>query len=148
MIKGEFLKSLKNYTTDDGQILTLWSEVEKNYSKPNRLYHNLTHLDSLTKELNPFKDRFTSWDTIVFAIAYHDIVYNTLKSNNEGKSADLAIKRLVTLSFPEKLITRCKQLILATKKHEVSDEEINLFTDADLSMLGSDSETYKRIQNK
>jgi predicted metal-dependent HD superfamily phosphohydrolase len=33
-------------------------------------------------------------------------------------------------------------MILATKEHQRSDDETNLFTDADLSVLGADRETY------
>lgn len=143
MIKDEFVNALCNYTTDKNRVDTLWAEVEMKYSKPERHYHNLVHLNNLTEELLPFKERFTSWNSIVFAIAYHDIVYNTLKNNNEEKSADLAAKRLSAITYPEKLILHCMQLILATKNHRAGSEETNLFTDADLSILGTDRESYK-----
>jgi predicted metal-dependent HD superfamily phosphohydrolase len=148
MIKGEFIDSLKNYTVDSEQRLIMWNEVEKNYSKSDRHYHNLTHLNSMLTELKLHKDKFNNWDTIIFAIVYHDLVYNTLKSDNEEQSAEVAIKRLTKIAFPEKLITFCGQLILATKKHEPSDPETNLFTDADLSILGSDPETYKAYSKR
>jgi len=121
----------------------MWLEVEKNYSKSNRYYHTLSHLENLLGELTPLKDKFTNWDTIVFAVAYHDIVHNTLKTNNEEKSADLAVKQLETIGFPRDQISICKKIILATKKHEPVNFETNLFTDADLSILGADPETYK-----
>lgn len=143
MIKEEFIESLTNYTADSEQRLTMWNEIEKNYSKPNRHYHNLTHLNSMLTNLKLYKDKFTNWDTIIFAIVYHDLVYSALKSNNEERSAELATKRLTNIAFPVKEITFCGQLILATKRHEPSDPETNLFTDADLSILGSDPENYK-----
>jgi predicted metal-dependent HD superfamily phosphohydrolase len=143
MIKEEFINSLKNYTVDSEQQLTMWNEIEKNYSKPNRHYHNLAHLNSMLAELKLHKEKFNNWDTIIFAIVYHDLIYNTLKSNNEERSADVAIKRLTKIAFPEKEATFCGHLIHATKKHEPGDFETNLFTDADLSILGADPETYK-----
>jgi len=148
MIKQEFLESLKNYKSNHKQQLTLWDEVERNYSKPDRHYHNLSHLHSLLSELKIYKDKFANWDVIIFAIAYHDLVYNTLKSNNEERSAEIAIKRLTKISFPENLTVFCTQLILATKKHEPGAFEINLFTDADLSVLGSDPDTYKEYSKQ
>lgn len=147
MIKEEFLECLKKYTSDNEQR-TMWNEVEKNYSKSDRHYHNLAHLNSMLTELKPYKDKFDNWDTIIFAITYHDLIYNSLRSNNEERSAKIAINRLTDISFPEKLITLCGQLILATKKHEPSDPVTNLFTDADLSILGSDSETYKEYSKQ
>jgi predicted metal-dependent HD superfamily phosphohydrolase len=143
MMKELFINSIRNFVSDEGEQIIRWNEIEKNYSVANRYYHNLTHLDNLVTELSPFKNRFSNWGVIVFAIVYHDIIYNTLKSDNEEKSADLAVKRLKEISFPKNLITQCKAIILATKRHEMADEETNLFTDADLSILGSEPKKYK-----
>lgn len=143
MIKDEFIKSLGKYESNTQKQLQLWSEVEKNYFSSKRHYHNLNHLESLLSELLPFQNKFRNWDVVVFAIAYHDAIYNVLKSDNEEMSADLACKKLKSISLPDTLIKRCESLILATKKHETSDEEINLFTDADLSILGSQPSVYK-----
>ncbi len=143
MIKDEYLKSLSKYTSDSQLLDTMWGDIEKNYSKSNRHYHTLTHLDNLLSELIPFKNKFTNWDIIVFAIAYHDIIYNTLKSNNEEKSAAFATKKLNAIGLPPMETSFCSQMILATKKHEAGNLETNLFTDADLSVLGADPGTYR-----
>jgi len=148
MIKTEFLKSLENYSTDSIQNFTMLERIEKEYTSSNRHYHTLNHLDNLLTELADNKEKFASWDVIVFAIAYHDVVYNTLKSNNEEKSAEFARKELTKISVPENLIIRCEQLILATKKHTYADFETNLFTDADLSILGATPEVYKLYSNQ
>jgi len=143
MVRDEFFTSLHKYTSNDKLCLKMWSDIEKNYTKPNRYYHTLSHLDNLISELAAFKDLFTNWNTIVFAVAYHDIIYNTLKSNNEEKSAAFAVKQLEAINFPPRERSNCEQIILATKKHEPGNFETNLFTDADLSILGADLETYK-----
>lgn len=143
MIKQEFLKSLNTYTSNSEQQLTMWSEIQKNYSEANRHYHNLAHLNSILTELKIHQDKFSNWDAIVFAIVYHDLVYDASKNNNEEQSAAIALQRLKQIVAPEYLTTFCEHLILATKKHESSDMETNLFTDADLSILGSDSEAYQ-----
>ena len=148
MIKTEFLKSLENYSTDSIQNFTMLERIEKEYTSSNRHYHTLNHLDNLLTELADNKEKFASWDVIVFAIAYHDVVYNTLKSNNEEKSAEFARKELTKISVPENLIIRCEQLILATKKRTYADFETNLFTDADLSILGATPEVYKLYSNQ
>jgi predicted metal-dependent HD superfamily phosphohydrolase len=45
---------------------------------------------------------------------------------------------------PTEIIENCKSQILATKKHQdSSDIDTNFFIDADLSILGQDTETYK-----
>ena len=90
MFSEEFSKAISYY--NDGATSKLWSEIEKQYSSTKRYYHNQTHLENLLKELLPLKELITNWDCIIFSIAYHDIVYNTLRKDNEEKSASLAEK--------------------------------------------------------
>lgn len=141
-MQATFTESALHYTTP-GKAEALWKEIEEDYQHKSRHYHTLQHLENLLSELLPHKHAFTNWHTLVFALAYHDVIYNSLRADNEAKSAALAVKRLTEINFPEHEIYRCGQLILATKKHEAADAETNLFTDADLSILGSDPETYQ-----
>lgn len=143
MIQEVFIETVSRYVTPE-QATSLWEELEACYHEAGRHYHTLTHLEHVLNELLPHKHSFTSWYTLVFAVAYHDAVYNALKSNNEEKSAVLATKRLTEINFPERERNRCVEFILATKKHLPADEETNLFTDADLSILGAEPETYRR----
>ncbi|SKC75491.1 HD domain-containing protein [Ohtaekwangia koreensis] len=146
MFSEEFSKVISHY--NDGATNKLWSEIEKQYSSTKRYYHNQTHLENLLKELLPVKELITNWDCIVFSIAYHDIVYNTLRKDNEEKSASLAEKRLSEINFPAEGIRICVEQILATKSHTVSkNPDTNLFTDADLSILGSDWSIYIEYAN-
>jgi len=148
MIKEEFIGSLKNYSSDGVMHLAMWGSIEKEYTDNRRHYHTLNHLNAMVKELVGYKFKFSNWDVVVFAIAYHDVVYNALKSNNEELSAEFARNELTKITVPENLVVQCEQLILATKKHAVIDFETNLFTDADLSILGASSEMYKLYTNQ
>ncbi|HEY0656593.1 MAG TPA: hypothetical protein VGD65_25845 [Chryseosolibacter sp.] len=142
MIKLEFFQAISKYTSRADVQQAMWEEIEKNYSGSRRHYHTISHLDSMLAELIIHQPQFDNWDTIVFAISYHDIIYNSLKSDNEERSAAIAVKRLKAIGFPAMCIDFCSQLILTTKKHEPRDVQTNLFTDADLSILGSDSARY------
>lgn len=147
-IKDAFAESFKNYSSDQVRFNSMLKEVEKNYSDSGRYYHTLTHLGDLLQKLYPYRNKFASWDVVVFAIVYHDIIYKTTSSNNEEKSADLAMQRLTDIGFPDHLKSVCRQFILATKKHEPADFETNLFTDADLSILGAEPEVYKKYYSQ
>jgi predicted metal-dependent HD superfamily phosphohydrolase len=139
-----FIETATKYTTDNKLVEGLWAEIENHYSGKKRYYHNLSHLQNLLTQLTIAKSNIQDWDAIVFSLFYHDIVYNTLKQDNEEKSAELAGKRLAEMHVPEEKITKCKQQILATKGHAISAEtDTNLFTDADLSILGQPSDIYK-----
>ena len=143
MLKEIFIGLLKKYTDNNSLIEELWTEIEKNYSGKKRYYHTLQHLDNLLAQLTEVKGEIQNWETILFTLYYHDIIYNSLKSDNEEKSAELAEKRMKLISVSIDKIELCKQQILATKSHlKSTDTDTNYFTDADLSVLGQPWETY------
>ncbi|HEY3404573.1 MAG TPA: hypothetical protein VGK59_14385 [Ohtaekwangia sp.] len=145
MIHQAFIETTGSYSNDKALLNSLWSEIEKNYSSSFRHYHNLNHLNFLLAELSEVRDQLLDWDTVIFSIVYHDVVYRVLKSNNEEKSAEIASKRLNQLKYPRERIDICTQMILATKKHSSSNHsDINFFTDSDLAVLGQDWETYQK----
>lgn len=145
MLKETYIELLTNFTDDNRLKNELWNEIEDYYTDKKRHYHNLSHLENLLNELLEVKDKIENWHTILFTLFYHDIIYNTLKSDNEEQSAELAEKRLKQINVPNQIIEKCKSQILATKNHlENSDIDTNYFTDADLSILGKQEEVYKQ----
>src|SRR5688572_29707404 len=109
MLHEQFIAAASSYTTPQ-KAETLWHEIEACYHEYSRHYHTVDHLNSVLRELLPHQQSFTYWHTIVFAIAYHDAVYNPLKKSNEEKSANLAEKRLTEIDFPEPERVHCASL--------------------------------------
>ncbi len=143
MLKSNFLHLLSKYCIDENLIEKLWAEIEVNYSNNKRHYHTLLHLENLFIELSTIKSNIKNWDSVLFALYYHDIIYNPLKSNNEEKSAELAVNRMLQISVTDAEIRHSKNLIVATKLHiKSNDSDINYFLDADLSVLGQSWEGY------
>jgi predicted metal-dependent HD superfamily phosphohydrolase len=143
LLKETFVKLASTYTDNIPLINELWAEIEAAHSAAKRHYHSLRHLENLLYQLQAVRDHINNWDVVLFTLYYHDIVYNPLKDNNEEKSAELAEARLSALAVPAELTQRCKQQILATKKHlPNTDPDTNYFTDADLSVLGQDWPLY------
>lgn len=143
MLKETFIQSAKTFSGDDVLIEKMWTEIEQIYSVKKRHYHTLSHLENIFSEISALKEKIEDWNGVVFAIVYHDAVYNVLKRDNEEKSAVFAEERLKFINAPQQLIERCKEHIRATKSHrESADPDTNIFTDADLSILGKDWETY------
>lgn len=144
MLAKEFAEAVLRYSKDTALAGELWDEIEKSYTAKKRYYHDQSHLENLFKELSSVKEFVEDWDCIIFSIAYHDIVYNTLQKDNEEQSAARAEQRLAKITFLTARIRKCSQLILATKGHTVSsDQDTNFFTDADLSILGAPWEVYE-----
>ena len=145
MVAETFTSLMSRYTQDRAVSKKFYSELVTSYSEKGRHYHNLNHLESLLQQILPIADQLRDLDTVLFALYYHDAVYHVLRKDNEERSARLAQKRLTILNFDSNRIEICKQHILATKTHGLSnDSDTNFFVDADLSILGQDSLTYKR----
>jgi len=143
MFENIFKNELRAVSADESLNERLWNEIKSAYAHRARHYHNLAHLDNVIAELLPVRNEIQDWQTIVFSTAYHDIIYNSRKQDNEEKSADLAVKRLAELGLSAAIKEKCRQQILSTKGHHVSDDpDTNYFTDADLSVLGHDGSSY------
>lgn len=145
MLKETFRELLLVYTEDQVVIQEFWLEIENRYSEEGRYYHSLKHLEHLLQQLEEIKPLLKDWNTILFTLFYHDVIYDVLKPDNEEKSAELAEKRLSELRVPDEIIRSCAEQIHATKSHVQSvNDDTNYFTDADLSVLGQEWETYAR----
>lgn len=131
------------HSQDNSLLENLWMEIETYYTSKKRHYHTLSHLENLFQELLPIQEKFEDWETVQFSIFYHDIIYNASRNDNEEKSAILAIERLKEIGISEDQILKCNHQILMTKSHEISDNDTNYFTDADLSILGKNGEAYE-----
>lgn len=147
MIQQEFKTLVLRHANDQSLANQLWHQIEAAYTQPERYFHNLSHLEQIITSLIPSQGLADDWDTLLFAVFYHDAVYDVVEyvmdNNNEDKSAELATEALATIGYAPEKIERCRQHILATKKHNASsDNDTNLLTDADLSILGQPWETY------
>ncbi len=143
MLKPIFFALLDDYKVSVDLKDKLWIEIEKKHGETHRAYHTLQHLESLYKELEEVKDSIDDWAVVLFSLFYHDIIYNPLKSNNEAKSAGLAANRLTEIGVLDTQVIKCVAIINATRTHDRSDNnDINLFTDADISILGASWEVY------
>lgn len=142
-LKKKLLSVALKYSDSQISSISHWLEIEKKHSEKGRHYHTLHHLSAILEELEECKSEIENLDILQFATFYHDIIYKSTRKDNEEKSALLAIKRLTELSIPKQDIDFCNRTILATKKHDInSHHDINLFTDADLSILGQSNEIY------
>lgn len=142
-LKVSFSNLIQRYTEQTAVIDQYWQEIETAYKGPKRHYHKLTHLEQVFQQLLPLRAEIADWDTLLFSLFYHDIVYNVRRQDNEEKSAELAQERLQALVYPPERIEKCVAQIIATKSHTLSpNADTNLFTDADLAILGQDWPIY------
>lgn len=144
MLKPTYIELLQRYSPDTHLAEKLWSDIEAQYSRKNRHYHTLSHLESLVEQLKAAQAEIADWDTVLFALYYHDFIYKATSKENEEESAAHALEVLRKISYGQPEAKKCMEIILATKAHHTSDDhDTNLFTDADLSILGVEPEKYK-----
>lgn len=145
MLTDLFLHLVNKYSNNNELATNLWLEIFTRYSEPKRHYHTITHLENIINDLNEVKGYIEDWDTTLFAVFYHDIIYKASSSTNEADSAKLAMQKLSEIGYPSEKIAKCSNMILATKTHERSeDNDTNYLTDADLAILGSNQYDYQK----
>ena len=97
-------------------------------------------------QLEDIKTEIEDLDSLKFAIWYHDIIYKSTNKDNEEQSANFVEKALKSFNFDDSRVKKIRKLILSTKKHELLSVENNdnaYLLDLDLSILGTDWETYQ-----
>ncbi len=130
----------------------LFFEIQKQYSEHGRYYHNLTHISKMLETLDGYISKIEHPQRLLFAVWFHDIVYNPLKKDNEKQSAEFAHIQLSKLKLSDTDISEICRYIERTANHFVRefDEpyEMQLLLDSDLQSLGSNPEQYiKNTEN-
>jgi predicted metal-dependent HD superfamily phosphohydrolase len=89
---------------------------------------------------------------VLWALYWHDAIYDPRASDNEEQSAQLLEKEAAGLLSPYD-VTFAARLIRATATHTIPDglstadaEDLALFLDLDLSILGAPEDVYDRYE--
>src|SRR6185295_10337490 len=123
------------------------------YTTPPRHYHTLEHILACLRELrellgSPAAVEVAHPGELAAALLFHDAVYVVGRSDNEDESARLAGLELPAL-FPGLDSGLVCHLVRLTAKHgHLGDgagltEEMRLFLDIDMAILGSSPEVYR-----
>jgi len=141
----EFRRIITGYSGSTATADALWAEAVQLYTGPTRFYHNLEHLSNFYNQLSKCRELVKDWDALILAMVYHDIIYGSADHRDEERSAELAVMQLTKTGLAKEKIVKVDSLIRATKAHALSpDMDINLFNDADMSILGLDLPYYQQ----
>jgi predicted metal-dependent HD superfamily phosphohydrolase len=140
-MKQKWLEMAGMYT-DKG--LELWDDIIRKYDGSNRHYHTMQHLWDMHILLNEYYKGEIPFTTLI-AMYYHDFEYNTLRNDNEKRSAYHAEAILKSWNADPALVQQVSGMIQATARHESNKEDVetSIFLDADMAVLGFDSWLYK-----
>lgn len=117
-----------------------WELLARNYCEKGRYWHSFSHIEECLNLLDTTDLPEERKTNLEFALFFHDVIYDTHRSDNEERSAEVASEFLGDFSGKEAVA----RLILATRhshtKPEIADEK--LIADIDLSILGRPPECY------
>lgn len=128
----------------------IWAELCDKYCESHRSYHTLQHLQDLFELKDQYAEIMKDHLVIDLAIFFHDIIYDPKSSSNEEDSVKLFLLRLTEFLESETLL-KVATYIQATKQHDVmesSDNDLKLFIDLDMSILGRNREEYEAYASK
>ncbi|WP_420628212.1 hypothetical protein [Candidatus Leptofilum sp.] len=117
----------------------VWLGLAAAYGADGRFYHNLQHIEHALDVATQLQDLAGDFTAVQLAIWFHDVVYDPRRSDNEAESAAYAERVLPPLGVPDALLTKVRDLILATKTHEtaVANPDVWVMLDADLAILSA-----------
>ena len=114
-------------------------------AEPQRAYHNGHHILALLGHAHSAGGLVQDPVAMSLAIWFHDIVYDPQRSDNEALSAKLALSTVEPLTGSKIMAQKVQGMVLATAQHqpaEDADDDLRLFLDFDLSILGSPLDVY------
>ncbi len=141
-MKKRFESFYKNLNAVPDAI-SVFSEIEKLYSIPQRFYHNLEHIGNCLAEFDKIKDRIKDKYEFEFALWLHDCVYDTRSSDNEEKSGKIATEIIMDSGLSKGFVKKVYDFIIATKHNKSTDDsDTKYLIDIDLAILGSSADSY------
>ncbi|MBD2038159.1 N-methyl-D-aspartate receptor NMDAR2C subunit [Leptolyngbya sp. FACHB-321] len=126
----------------------LFEQIVAAYCEPHRAYHTLAHLEDCFAKWEAVRSLAHQPNAIELALYFHDVIYDPRASDNEERSAALAVQWLQCGQVSQSLVEAVSQLILATK-HDTTpkDEDAVLLVDIDLAILGSPIAEFDRYED-
>lgn len=108
------------------------------YGHVGRAYHNARHLSECLTGFDSARHLVTDAPAVEFALWFHDAVYDSRATDNEERSADLALECLQEAgNRDDTRAVKIRDLVMLTKTHQAEpDTEGAVMVDVDLAILG------------
>ena len=116
------------------------------YSELHRSYHTLEHLSEMFKVAGKLSDLADDDAAVQLAIWFHDAIYDPRATDNEERSAALAMSQLLPLGLPPETLQHVAAMIRATAHTSTPkvDADTAVLLDADLAILSAEVRRYAR----
>lgn len=119
------------------------------YSEPHRYYHSAAHIEDCLTKLDSVREQAQTPAHIELAIWFHDAIYKPLSSSNEIDSAQWAYRFVIKQPASDVMAQQIYTLVMATVHNApVTQHDMSLLVDIDLSILGADSQRYNEFEQQ
>jgi len=125
----------------------LRQELVPRHAEPARHYHNWTHVEALLAHAESIAPRLNDPVAVLYAVVFHDAVYDPRAKDNERRSAALLVA--ANPAIPAESLQLAKRMIEATEGHILPDDlapaeraDCAHFLDMDLGILGADRHRF------
>jgi predicted metal-dependent HD superfamily phosphohydrolase len=122
------------------------------YAEPQRHYHSWQHIEELLALFGEIEAGLADRRAVLFAILFHDAIYDPQAHDNEEKSVVLLHQQAASLLDPATL-ARAEAMVLATIRHELpaghnAGSDMAHFLDMDLAILGASPERFAEYEGQ
>ena len=126
--------------------VTIFQQLLKAYSEPQRHYHSVQHIVECLKHLDEVRHLLQDAQSVELALWFHDVVYNPLSVQNEDDSALLMLQLCADL-HPAKQLSKVANWVRATRLHSATDEsDLQYLLDIDLAILATDEMRFNEYE--
>lgn len=126
---------------------TSFAMIAGAYGEPHRQYHTLEHIGACLDAFSLVKQQAEAPGQVALAIWFHDIVYDTRRSDNEDRSAERAAAFCDSAGLSD-MSKPVAALVMATKHVDSASGDAALLNDVDLSILGQDAAAFDRYDSQ
>ena len=127
----------------------LFHQLVATYSEPHRKYHTMQHLAECFTHLDEVRSEAERVAEVELALWFHDAIYDTLRKDNEQRSAEWARESALTAGLSGEQANRIHALVLDTRHDAVpAGRDAAVLVDVDLSILGTDAERFAEYERQ
>jgi predicted metal-dependent HD superfamily phosphohydrolase len=125
----------------------LFHQLVASYSEPHRKYHTVQHLEECLAQFDRVCAEAERPAEVELALWFHDAIYDTIRKDNEARSAEWARESALAGGLSSEQATRVYELILVTMHDAVpADRDAIVLVDVDLSILGADAARFDEYE--
>jgi predicted metal-dependent HD superfamily phosphohydrolase len=127
----------------------LFHQLVASYSEPHRKYHTVQHLEDCLAHLDGVRPEAERAGEVELALWFHDAIYDTLRKDNEKRSAEWARQSALAGGLSSEQADRVYALILDTMHNAVpAGRDAAVLVDVDLSILGADAARFDEYERQ